>query len=213
VFLQLKEQAEGPAAKEKQKSLAYQRLQTKFTGYSRKFTYDDYIALYQKSFNKLSFLKEPVTNTKKVTDFLGKITAPIFNMINTCVYGTPGLRDDFSQMQQYSKQLYDQHLLENVVKRGVASVAATKIKRVNPTAAKGATPKKRKKQNPRQNEGDGHYKYDEWMKLTPEQKATITRNREANKAADQAKVSKHEPPQKCERIRYSCSTNGNGTRV
>jgi hypothetical protein len=31
-FLQLKEQAEGPAAKEKQKSLAYQCLQTKFTG-------------------------------------------------------------------------------------------------------------------------------------------------------------------------------------
>jgi hypothetical protein len=178
-FLNLKEQAEGPAAQEKRKSLAYQRLQTKYSGYSRRFTFDDYIALYQKSFNELSFLEEPVPNTKKVTDFLGNITDPSFNMIKTCVYGTPGLRDDFSQMQQYAKQLYDQHLLENVGKRGVAAVAS--VKRFNPVATKGPTPKKRKKQ--KQNKGDGHYEYDEWMKLTPAQKAEITRNREAKKKA------------------------------
>jgi hypothetical protein len=114
-------------------------------------------------------------------------------MIKTCVYGTQGLRDDFSQMQQYAKQLYDQNLLENVGKRDVASVAATKIKQPDPTAAKGATPKKRKKQNHRQNKGDCHYEYNEWMKLTPEQKATITCNREAKKAADGAKASTNPP--------------------
>jgi hypothetical protein len=94
------------------------------------------------------FLEEPVPNTKKVTNFLGNITYPSLNMIKTCVYVTPGLRDDFIQIQQYVKQLYDQHLLENVGKRGVASVSATKIKPVNPTAAKGPTPKKQKKPNP-----------------------------------------------------------------
>jgi hypothetical protein len=69
-------------------------------------------------------------------------------MINTCVYGKPGLRDDFSQMQQYAKQLYDEHVLKNVGKMGVASVSATMIKWVNPTAAKGATQKNGRSRTP-----------------------------------------------------------------
>jgi hypothetical protein len=36
----------GPANHECHKTLAYQTLMTKFTGFSRKFTFDDYIAVY-----------------------------------------------------------------------------------------------------------------------------------------------------------------------
>jgi hypothetical protein len=90
-FLTLKEQAEGPANCERRKTIAYQKLKTKFTGFSRKFTFDDYIAVYQKAFNELLYLGEPVPETKKVSDFLSNITDNQFKMIKTVVSAMPAL--------------------------------------------------------------------------------------------------------------------------
>jgi hypothetical protein len=66
-FETLKQQAKGPAEIEQRKNLAYASLTTKYSAWSRQFSFNDYNNVYQKAFNKLLYLGEQVPKSKKVT--------------------------------------------------------------------------------------------------------------------------------------------------
>jgi hypothetical protein len=66
----LRRQAEGPTKLNRRITAAYAKCTTKYTSWSRRFTFDDYIICYQTAFNELESLNECLSKTKKVTDFL-----------------------------------------------------------------------------------------------------------------------------------------------
>jgi hypothetical protein len=76
-------QAEGPAAITTRKAEAYTSIKKAlYSGHSAKYTFDMYVSVHLTGHNKLSLLGEPVSETKKATDFLAGITAPSLTTAN-----------------------------------------------------------------------------------------------------------------------------------
>jgi hypothetical protein len=100
--LALRTQAEGTSAKISRKAAAYASIaSSSYNGPRKGFTFSSYITLHQAAHNELLDLDEPVSKTKKVTDFLKGIRDPNLNTGKSIVLGDPMKLEDFEKCQQY----------------------------------------------------------------------------------------------------------------
>jgi hypothetical protein len=179
-YLILKAQAEGPAQLARRRVLAYSQLNTKYSGWTRRFSFDDYIAVYQQAFNELTYLGEVISETKKVNDFLSNITDPKFDTIKTFITGDANINSNFEVCQQRARQMVDQVTTQNANKRNVSAVATRPANRPNKRGKDGKITGRR--QRP-MNRGIQHYSKDVWDKMTDEQKQKLRDDRAKAKAA------------------------------
>jgi hypothetical protein len=100
--LALKMQAEGTSAKISRKAAVYASITSSSYNKPHKgFTFSSYITLHQVAHNKLLDLNEPVSQTKKVTNFLKGIRDPNLTTGKSIVLGDPAKLEDFEMCQQY----------------------------------------------------------------------------------------------------------------
>jgi hypothetical protein len=100
--LALKAQAEGTSATLTRKQAAYASLASSaYLGPRKGFTFASYVTLHQSAHNELLDLDEPVSESKKVTDFLKGIRDPNLNTGKSIVLGDPTKLGDFDECQQY----------------------------------------------------------------------------------------------------------------
>jgi hypothetical protein len=100
--LTLKSQAEGTSAKLTRKQAAYASIASStYLGPRKGFTFSSYVTLHQSAHNELLDLDEPVSESKKVTDFLKGIRDPSLNTGKSIVLGDPAKLGDFEECQQY----------------------------------------------------------------------------------------------------------------
>lgn len=100
--LALKAQAEGTSAKLTRKQAAYASIASSaYLGPRKGFTFASYVTLHQSAHNELLDLDEPVSESKKVTDFLKGIRDPNLNTGKSIVLGDPVKLGDFEECQQY----------------------------------------------------------------------------------------------------------------
>jgi hypothetical protein len=99
-------QAKGLAAIATRKAEAYTRIEkASFYGMSPKCTFDMYISPHLLGHNELSLLGEPVSELKKVTNFLAGITTPSLSTAKENVIGDVAKLENFDACQQYMKQI------------------------------------------------------------------------------------------------------------
>jgi hypothetical protein len=100
--LALRTQAEGTSAKITRKAAAYASIaSSSYSGPRKGFTFASYVNLHQAAHNELLDLDEPVSETKKVTDFLKGIRDPNLTTGKSIVLGDPVKLEDFEKCQQY----------------------------------------------------------------------------------------------------------------
>ena len=100
--LALKTQAEGTSAKLTRKQAAYASIASSaYLGQRKGFTFANYVTLHQTAHNELLDLDEPVSESKKVTDFLKGIRDHGLNTGKSIVLGDPVKLGDFEECQQY----------------------------------------------------------------------------------------------------------------
>ena len=100
--LALKAQAEGTSAKLTRKQSAYASIASStYLGPRKGFTFASYVTLHQSAHNELLDLDEPVSESKKVTDFLKGIRDPNLNTGKSIVLGDPMKLGNFEECQQY----------------------------------------------------------------------------------------------------------------
>jgi hypothetical protein len=135
-------QAEGHAAITTRKAEAYTSIEKAlYPGHSAKYTFDMYVSAHLTGYNKLSLLGEPVSESKKVTDFLAGITAPSLTTAKENVIGDVTKLENFDACQQYMKQI----LLAQKARKGSSTMifaVNTNNRSSNPTQGGG----KKKKQ-------------------------------------------------------------------
>jgi len=122
-ILALKAQAEGLLAKLTRKAKAYASLASAtYHGERRGFTFDNYIAIHQEAHNELLDLDEPVSESKKVTDFLKGIQDALLQIGKTVVLADPKKMGDFEECQQYLSTLVQNTATQAKMERHVSSV-------------------------------------------------------------------------------------------
>jgi hypothetical protein len=105
-YFLVKTQAEGPAALATRKAEAYKNIKdAKFTGAIKNWNFDKYVHAHQTNHNKLALIGEPISETKKVADFLEQISAPSLTMVKENVLHDVAKLEDFHTCQQYLKQV------------------------------------------------------------------------------------------------------------
>ena len=77
----------------------------RFKGSTRHYSFQNYVTLHQKAHNELEELGEPVSKTKKVSEFLKYISDPTLQMGMQIVMGDPAKLDNFELCQQYLSTL------------------------------------------------------------------------------------------------------------
>jgi hypothetical protein len=126
-YLSVKSQAEGPAAIATQKAEAYNNIkEAKFTGMTPRYSFDKYVHIHQKNQNKLALLGEPVSETKKVLDFLEQISAPLLATAKENVLGDLAKLENFHACQQYLKQVLLSQKARNTASSTIAAVSTKK---------------------------------------------------------------------------------------
>jgi hypothetical protein len=86
----LKSQAEGTSAKLTRRQSAYASIASSaYLGPRKGFTFASYVTLHQSAHNEPLDLEEPVSESKKVTDFLKGIRDPSLNTGKSIVLGDP----------------------------------------------------------------------------------------------------------------------------
>jgi hypothetical protein len=114
----LESQAEGPAAITTHKADAYTSIEKAlYSAHLAKYTFNVYVSTYLTSHNKLSLLGKPVSESKKVTDFLAGITAPLLTTAKENAIGDVSKLENFDACQQYMKQM----LLAQKARKGSSS--------------------------------------------------------------------------------------------
>jgi len=122
--LALKTQAEGTSSKITRKNAAYATIARAAYHGPRKggFTFANYVNLHQGAHNELLDLDEPVSETKKVTDFLAGIRDPTLNTGKSVILGDPEKLEDFEACQQYLSTLVTTLGNQAKVERHVSAV-------------------------------------------------------------------------------------------
>ena len=93
----LKAQGEGPAGRKTRKDEAWNLLNhTKYHGNKKGFSFSSYIEHHTRAHNILLEEEEPVTETRKVTQFLDGILAPSLMAAKDIVATRPDLQSDFT---------------------------------------------------------------------------------------------------------------------
>jgi hypothetical protein len=122
--LALKMQAEGTSAKLTRKQAAYASIASSaYLGPRKGFTFASYVALHQAAHNELMDLDEPVSESKKVTDFLKGIRDPVLNTGKSIVLGDPGKLGNFEECQQYLSTIVQNMSAQSKNERNVSSVS------------------------------------------------------------------------------------------
>jgi hypothetical protein len=141
-----------------------------------KFTFDMYVSTHLLGHNELSLLGEPVSESKKVTDFLAGTTAPSLSTAKENVIGDVAKLENFDACQQYMKQI----LLAQKARKGssnMISAVNTNNRHTNPT--QGGGKRKKQKTSPALTK---HYTAEEWAKLSVEERARVMKLRKEKKA-------------------------------
>jgi hypothetical protein len=121
--LTLRMQAEGTSAKISCKAAAYTSIaSSSYNGPQKGFTFSSYVTLHQAAHNKLLDLDEPVSETKKVTDFLKGIRDPNLNTGKSIVLGDPAKLEDFEKCQQYLSTIITNLGNQAIAERQIAAV-------------------------------------------------------------------------------------------
>jgi hypothetical protein len=122
--LALKLQAEGTSAKLTRKQAAYASIATSaYLGPRKGFTFASYVTLHQSAHNELLDLEEPVSESKKVTDFLKGIRDPSLNTGKSIVLGDPTKLGDFDECQQYLSTVVQNMTAQAKSERQVSSAS------------------------------------------------------------------------------------------
>jgi hypothetical protein len=111
----LKTQCEGTSSILTRKNAAYSSLST--------YTFQNYATLHQKAHNELEELGEPVSETKKVIEFLKYISDPTLQMGMQIVMRDPAKLDNFELCQQYLSTLKANTEQQRQNKRNVSGVS------------------------------------------------------------------------------------------
>jgi hypothetical protein len=122
--LALKSQAEGTSAKLTRKQGAYASIASSAYLAPRKgFTFANYVTLHQSAHNELLDLDEPVSESKKVTDFLKGIRDPTLNTGKSIDLGDPAKLGNFKECQQYLSTVVQNMAAQSKADRHVSSVS------------------------------------------------------------------------------------------
>ncbi|KAI2502036.1 hypothetical protein MHU86_12439 [Fragilaria crotonensis] len=122
--LALKAQAEGTSAKLTRKQTAYASIASSaYLGPRKGFTFANYVTLHQAAHNELFDLDEPVSESKKVTDFLKGIRDPTLNTGKSIVLGDPVKLGSFEECQQYLSTVVQNMAAQSKSERHVSSVS------------------------------------------------------------------------------------------
>ena len=123
--LALKSQAEGTSAKLTRKQAAYAAIASSaYLGPRKGFTFASYVTLHQSAHNELLDLEEPVSESKKVTDFLKGIRDPTLNTGKSIVLGDPTKLGDFEECQQYLSTVVQNMSAQTKAERHVSSAVS-----------------------------------------------------------------------------------------
>jgi len=177
-YLAVKAQAEGQAALMSRKAKAYASLAAaRYTGRTKSFSFDSYIIKHQKAHNKLLMLEEPLTETKKVQDFLAGIHDPAFATFKGIVLGDNAKMSNFEACQQYLKTCDNVTKTSNLhsanSKREVAALKTASKK-------KGSKPGRGTKNGPDSPPHYGHYSSEDYRTLNPKQREKLRAKRAAD---------------------------------
>ena len=195
-YLALKAEAEGTSASTTRKAKAYQQIATaQYTGRGR-YSFDQYVERHQSAHNELAYLKEPVPEAKKVTDFLRHITDPRLNNAKDHIAGDKEKLESFERCQQYLKQILSNHSITTGEQRNVAAV---QVERDGSKSAKKAAAEAKKEKKRKEREGDaapgtvhgGRYTNKEYRNLTEKQKEEVKKLR-----AEKAKKEEKDAPKR-----------------
>jgi hypothetical protein len=121
--LALKSQAKCLAAKLMHKMKAYSSIeQSLYRGPRHSFTFDSNVSLHQEAHNELLHLEEPVSESKKVTDFLKGIKDPELKAGKVPVLGDLTKLGSFQETHQFLKMLVHTMQQQSRLERHVSSV-------------------------------------------------------------------------------------------
>ena len=122
--LALKTQAEGTSAKLTRKQAAYASIASSaYHGPRKGFSFANYVTLHQTAHNELLDLEEPVSESKKVTDFLKGIRDSALTTGKSIVLGDPKKLGDFEECQQYLSTIVQNMAAQSKAERHVSSVS------------------------------------------------------------------------------------------
>lgn len=122
--LALKTQAEGTSAKLTRKQAAYASIASSaYHGPRKGFSFANYVTLHQTAHNELLDLDEPVSESKKVTDFLKGIRDSALTTGKSIVLGDPKKLGDFEECQQYLSTIVQNMAAQSKAERHVSSVS------------------------------------------------------------------------------------------
>ena len=120
--LALKAQAEGTSAKLTRKQTAFASIAcSAYLGPRKGFTFASYVTLHQAAHNELLDLDEPVSESKKVTDFLKGIRDPTLTTGKSIVLGDPAKLGNFEECQQYLSTIVQNIAAQSKSERHVSS--------------------------------------------------------------------------------------------
>ena len=155
-----------------------------FTGQG-KFSFDQYARRHQQAHNELLFLEEPVTETKKATDFLAGIRDPnLDTAIQSCM-GDELKLTNFELCQQYFKTIVENTKTRTKSPSEVREICKVEIGKDK----KGAKYSKKLKKSGGDNEKtpsgiaihSGQYSAKDYNKLKPFEKTKVKQLREGAK--------------------------------
>ena len=124
-----------------------------FKGSTHHYSFQNYVTLHQKAHNELKGLGEPVSETKKVSEFLKYISDPTLQMGMQIVMGDPAKLDNFELCQQYFSTLQTNTEQQRRNKRNISGVSSE---------SQGSTKKPK----------DRYYSSEEWHELGSAQAET-----------------------------------------
>jgi hypothetical protein len=179
-ILALKLQAEGTAATKIRKSAAYNAINScRFRGNKRDWTLANFIDSHAAARAELLQLKGPVSETKKVTDFLAGILCSKLEMAKAHILGMDVLNENFSACQNYIKTY---HL--NVMESEKTQRIVSQVQQSTRTSSNQGSYQPKKKAR------KGQISNKEWNLLTESQKQVSRDKRELDKLQKKRSVSK-----------------------
>jgi hypothetical protein len=194
-------QNQGENSRMIRKQKAYARLQTlRFQGPRKSWTFAQYIKEHQTQHNELDDCKEPVPESKKVTDFLAGITDTSLGNGLSFVYGNPNLLTNFDACQKYLQTIAASTRIHQMLAKG-------KERDIGAVGGEGAG----KGRGKRGGKPVRHREYispDKWKKLSREERSAVFQKREKDDANGKGYQKREKKPDKeKEKGRNTSSTN------
>ena len=221
-YLTLKLTAEGTSAQTTRKAQAYSQISSaRYTGKGN-FTFEQYVARHQTAHNTLELLKEPIPETKKVTDFLKNINDSRLVNAKDHIAGDLSKLESFEKCQQYLKQILSNYAVTTEDQRKVAAVGhadhgGSKKEGNKKSTASAQQGKKRKKREDDSDEEKvtvhaGYYSSKDYGKLTAKQRQEVRKLRAA-KDADEDKTKSNPSKRSVASVASICAVSSSEPEV